>query len=281
MANKAIQDFLKKKTGSSGGGANTINSFLEKRGLNNNRNNQLILPSMSGGDPDTLKLTEKEMNQFLIDQWKEAKKDKKEGNKELKKEKDASKYSIATSDSTQISGKDISTLLKEVEAAEKLTGKEYIPKKEEKKEVPDEAKKRDKWMKTIIELQDKMNKTAIDTAGDTTYAMPQNIFNMAKGQQAALSDSINFSYGREAIRSPENWKRFIEDNPEPDTGKTIDQLSQDKYFEILEEIKKGDNTTGVIRPEAYEEEAEIRTQRWLEIYLKDKYNVDYNAATNK
>tara|TARA_R100001594_G_scaffold41936_4_gene73971 strand:+ start:6661 stop:7449 length:789 start_codon:yes stop_codon:yes gene_type:complete len=262
MADQKIADFLKS------------NNMVKTKGRQ--ATNQLILPPVNGGDPDTLNVTEAEMNRFLIDQWKESKKDKKE--KTAKENEEASKpiFSITADDSTEIKGKSLSELKKEGEAYEGMTGKKLFYEEPEKPEKVDESAKRDKWMKTIMELQDKMNKTAIDTAGDTTYAMPQNIFNMAQGQQAALTDSVNFSYGREAIKSPENWGRFMQKNPEPDTGKTIEQTAQDKYMEILEEVKK----LNMIRPEMYEEEARERTQMWLNTYLKDKYNIDYNAATN-
>lgn len=244
---------------------------------------QLILPSLEeGGKADTLNLTDPEYNRHKLGEYSKAI----EENKNEEKEENKPKYSMMTSDSTKISGKDMSTLLKEVESLEKLSGKEYIPKEKEKKEIPNEANKRDEYISQILDLQKQMDaKEEVDTGkvdkdGNATtkmeYSLPNNLSNMARGQQAALTDSVNFSYGREAIRSQGNWKRFTQDNQEPDTGKTIDQLSQDKYLEILEEVKK----SGVIRPDAHEEEAKARTQMWLETYLKDKYDVDYNAATN-
>ena len=241
---------------------------------------QLILPALEeGGKADTLNLTDPEYNRFKLGQYSKAVEEKKDEEKDANKPK----YSMMTSDSTKISGKDISTLLKEVESLEKLSGKEYIPKEEEKKEIPNEAKKRDEYISQILDLQKQIDAKEEVTTGEgknekteMQYVLPDNLSNMARGQQAALTDSVNFSYGREAIRSPENWKRFTQDNNEPDTGKTIDQLSQEKYLEIFEEVKK----SGVIRPDAHEEEAKARTQMWLETYLKDKYNVDYNAATN-
>ena len=259
MADKAIQNWL--------------NTNAPSKGSKITR--QLILPALEeGGKADTLKMTEPEYNRVKLDEYAKA-----------VKEKNKPEYSLMTDDSTKISGKDISTLLKEVKSAEELTGKEIIPKKKEKKEVVDQAKKRDEYIKQIISLQKEIDATEeVDTGKkdandepitEMRYKLPDNLSNMAKGQQAALTDSVNFSYGREAIRSPENWNRFMQDNPEPDTGKTINQAAQDKYEEIYEEAKKG----GVVLPNQLEEFAKERTQMWLETYLKDKYNVDYNAVT--
>ena len=241
---------------------------------------QLILPALEeGGKADTLNLTDPEYNRHILGEYSKAIEEKKDEEKEANKPK----YSMMTSDSTKISGKDMSTLLKEVQSLEKLSGKEYIPKEEEKKEIPNEAKKRDEYISQILDLQKQIDAKEEVTTGkgenektEMQYVLPDNLSNMAKGQQAALTDSVNFSYGREAIRSPENWKRFMQDNNEPDTGKTINQAAQDKYKEIYEDAKRGN----VVLPNQLENFAIERTQAWLETYLKDKYNVDYNAATN-
>jgi len=245
---------------------------------------QLILPALEeGGKADTLNLTDPEYNRYKLGQYSKAV-EKNEKAAESKAKKEATpEFSVKTDDDIDIKGKSVSDLKKEIDAYEGITGKVISYKEEEKKEIPNEAKKRDEYISQILDLQKQIDAKEEVTTGEgenekteMQYVLPDNLSNMARGQQAALTDSVNFSYGREAIRSPENWKRFTQDNNEPDTGKTIDQLSQEKYLEIFEEVKK----SGVIRPEAYEEEAKARTRMWLETYLKDKYNVDYNAATN-
>lgn len=244
---------------------------------------QLILPALEeGGKADTLKLTDPEYNRFKIGQYTKAIEKKEEAAKEKAKEENKSEFSVRTNDDIEIKGKSVSDLKKEIDAYEGITGKKISYEKPEK---VDEAGKRDEYIKQIISLQKEIDATEEvesdekDAEGNpkmkTQYKLPDNLSNMARGQQAALTDSVNFSYGREAIRSPENWNRFMQDNPEPDTGKTINQAAQDKYEEIYEEAKKG----GVVLPNQLEEFAKERTQMWLETYLKDKYNVDYNAVT--
>ena len=244
---------------------------------------QLILPALEeGGKADTLKLTDPEYNRFKIGQYTKAMEKKEEAAKERAKEENKPEFSVRTNDDIEIKGKSVSDLKKEIDAYEGITGKKISYKKPEK---VDEAKKRDEYIKQIISLQKEIDATEeVDTGKkdandepitEMRYKLPDNLSNMARGQQAALTDSVNFSYGREAIKSPENWNRFMQDNPEPDTGKTINQAAQDKYEEIYEEAKK----SGVVLPNQLEEFAKERTQMWLETYLKDKYNVDYNAVT--
>ena len=125
--------------------------------------------------------------------------------KEAKKEKELN-YSRKMPDGTIIKAESISDLKKEIDAYNELT----TPEKPEK---VDESAKRDKWLKEMVKNQEAMD-SQIETTDDEGKETYVDLLNdaqvgMFKNQQSALTDSVNYSYGREAMKSNQNFKNFM------------------------------------------------------------------------
>jgi len=226
------------------------------------------------------------MSQSTILEWAEKIKADREGKKKKayasalksKEEKNPKKsyqmqFVSDEGDTTIMEGENIDKLKKEVNAFEELTGAVIVPKE---KETVDEAEKRKKWLQRIVS-NEKDLKATVDVPGDTTKQLTLSPMgaSMLEGENQALTDSVNFSLGREAQNSPDNWQRFMTRNKEPDTGMTINELAQQKYLEF---VRKAQTSSGVVRPGEEESWARDETQRWLSSYLKNKYNIDYEKA---
>ena len=150
--------------------------------------------------------------------------------KEAKKEKELN-YSRKMPDGTIIKAESISDLKKEIDAYNELT----TPEKPEK---VDESAKRDKWLKEMVKNQEAMD-SQIETTDDEGKETYVDLLNdaqvgMFKNQQSALTDSVNYSYGREAMKSNQNFKNFmkqrgIQAQADAQLNKFFDEVKMGKH----------------------------------------------------
>ena len=183
-------------------------------------------------------------------------------------EKERKPYSKKMPDGTVIEGKTIKDLESQVSAYEKLN----TPKK---KESVDESAKRDKWLKEYMAIQKNLD-TGYDVPvigegvpeGSTRFeptldSLQQEMF---KNQQSALTDSVNYSLGREASKSPQNWKNFLKT-----TG--LQEEANKKYEKFLGEVKLGKHGKA-FAPGQEEEMATELTNQYINKILKEKYGIE-------
>jgi len=212
---------------------------------------------ISGTDTLTMPQTQAQRMTQMID-W-----EKKQNEKPVEKP-----YSQKMPDGTVIEGKTIKDLESQVSAYKKL----MTP---EKKESVDESAKRDKWLKEYMAIQKNLD-TGYDVPvtgegvpkGSTKFeptldSMQQEMF---KNQQSALTDSVNYSLGREASKSPQNWKNFLKQ-----TG--LQEEANKKYEKFLGEVKLGKHGKA-FAPGQEEEMATELTNQYINKILKEKYGIE-------
>ena len=205
---------------------------------------------ISGTDTLTLPQTRAELMKQMVD-----------------REKERKPYSQKMPDGTVIEGKTIKDLESQISAYNKL----MTPKK---KESVDESAKRDKWLKEYMAIQKNLD-TGYDVPvigegvpeGSTRFeptldSLQQEMF---KNQQSALTDSVNYSYGREAIKSDQNWEKFWKQNK-------IQEQGNEQANKFLDEIKMGKH--GAIAPGKEREVAKEMAVQWINKLLKEKYGIE-------
>ncbi len=181
--------------------------------------------------------------------------------KEAKKEKELN-YSRKMPDGTIIKAESISDLKKEIDAYNELT----TPEKPEK---VDESAKRDKWLKEMVKNQEAMD-SQIETTDDEGKETYVDLLNdaqvgMFKNQQSALTDSVNYSYGREAMKSNQNFKNFMKQ-------RGIQAQADAQLNKFFDEVKMGKH--GAIAPGKEEEVAKELTDRWFSKMMKETYGIE-------
>ena len=184
------------------------------------------------------------------------------------REKERKPYSKKMPDGTVIEGKTIKDLESQVSAYNKL----MTPKK---KESVDESAKRDKWLKEYMAIQKNLDTgydvpvTGEGVPEDSTKFVPtldsmqQEMF---KNQQSALTDSVNYSLGREASKSPQNWKNFLKE-----TG--LQEEANKKYEKFLGEVKLGKHGKAFAPGQEIEMATEL-TNQYINKILKEKYGIE-------
>ena len=206
---------------------------------------------ISGTDTLTMPQTRAELMKQMVD-----------------REKERKPYSKKMPDGTVIEGKTIKDLESQVSAYNKL----MTPKK---KESVDESAKRDKWLKEYMAIQKNLD-TGYDVPviGEgvpedstkfepTLDSMQQEMF---KNQQSALTDSVNYSLGREASKSPQNWKNFLKE-----TG--LQEEANKKYEKFLGEVKLGKHGKAFAPGQEIEMATEL-TNQYINKILKEKYGIE-------
>ena len=173
-------------------------------------------------------------------------------------------YTQKMPDGTIIKAETLKKLEEEIKAYKTMT----TPPKKDK---VDEAGKRKNWIKEYSGLEAEKSKL-VDVVDESDPAKTKKDFlysndqlGMMGQQQTALQDSVNYSYGREALKSDQNWNNFV--NQQQISKQADDQLNQ-----FLEEIKMGKH--GPIAPGKEEEVAREMTDQWLTGFLKEKYGID-------
>tara|TARA_R100001463_G_scaffold10294_3_gene30203 strand:+ start:444 stop:1196 length:753 start_codon:yes stop_codon:yes gene_type:complete len=218
------------------------------------------------GDTTSVEVTPAQLFTNLNRKEKEAKQkqEKAEKKQEDKAKKDLElRYSKEMPDGTIIKAKSISDLKKESDAYNELT----TPEKPEK---VDESTKRDKWLKEMVKNQEVMDSQieTTDDEGKETYVDLLNDAQMGmfKNQQSALTDSVNYSLGREASKSPQNWRKFLDSS-----GLQVE--ADQKYEQFIGEIKMGKHGK-IYAPNDIEAMATELTNQYIDKVLKEKYGID-------
>ncbi len=245
------------------------NQDAKKASKTNKKSYQVVLPAVeSVVDADTLNLTEAQYNKMIMDQRNDAI----EKSQEVPEKSYQMQYISDKGDTTNIEGESYKKLSDEVEAFEELTGAKIMPKE---KESVNEAEKRSDWQKEIVRLEKDIQgvQTLPDPMGDkkkqSDFLLTNQQVSGLRNQQNALNDSVNFSFGREAQKSNENFQRFL-NNPESQDGKSIQEQYNDVYREALRELSGG----GDVDKKRVKLHADERAEIWLRNYLKEKYKIE-------
>ena len=187
-----------------------------------------------------------------------------------------------------LKGKDYQTLADEKEAYDKLT---------KQPEKVDESEKRKEWIKELHEGSKKLNETQLDTGlvvegmkGNRVPTLQDpNIRSAIEQQQESLIDSINYSIGRESIRSEQNFQNLQE---------KLKPLVNNEYERIVAEVYQNPELFNKIMdmvPPPYSvaqlddnqikvlisNYAKEKTSEWYANYLKKTYNIDTDPVVPK
>ena len=171
-------------------------------------------------------------------------------------------YTQKMPDGTIIKAETLKKLEEEIKAYKTMTTPPKV----------DEAEKRKNWIKEysgleaekskLIDVVDESDSTK--TKKDFLYSNDQ--LGMMNQQQTALQDSVNYSYGREAQKSQQNWTNFLKQ-----TG--LQDEANRKYEQFLGEVKLGKHGKA-FAPGQEEGMATELTDQYINKILKEKYGIE-------